>query len=56
MEWQHSSIHSFVGNRKSKVEREEVIDWFANNHKAGSKEFWLFHNKGWDSDDLDLEI
>jgi putative transposase len=56
MEWEHSSIHSFVGNQKSKVEREEVIHWFANNYKAGSKEFWIFHNQGWELDDLDLEI
>jgi len=56
MEWEHSSIHSFVGSRKSKVEREEVMDWFGKNYKASEKEFWLFHNQGWDSDDLDLEI
>ncbi|MFT5618355.1 MAG: hypothetical protein ACI85I_001588 [Arenicella sp.] len=47
-----SSIHSFIGNRKSKVEREEVLGWFGKSHKASEKEFWLFHNQGWDSEDL----
>ncbi|MFT5617821.1 MAG: putative transposase [Arenicella sp.] len=56
MDWAHSSIHAFVGNRQSKVEREEIMNWFANNYKASSKEFWDFHNEGWDLDDLDLEV
>jgi putative transposase len=56
LDWQHSSLHSFIGNRKSRLEREEVLDWFGKNHTASEKEFWLFHNQGWDSDDLDLEI
>lgn len=56
MDWKHSSIHAFLENKNSKVEKEEVLSWFSSNYKQNSKEFWTFHNQGWDVKDLDLEI
>ena len=56
LDWPHSSIHAYYwADRNTKLEREAVLDWFGGSVSARKKEFWAFHNQGWELADLELE-
>ncbi len=38
LDWEFSSIHAFLAEKKSAVQREEVLKWFNN-----EQSFWAFH-------------
>ncbi len=38
LDWEFSSIHAFLAEKKSNVEREGVLQWFNN-----EQSFWAFH-------------
>jgi REP element-mobilizing transposase RayT len=47
-EWKHSSYHAFLSNKKTKLNRENVLEWF-----GGKNDFEKFHQ--W-KPEMDFEL
>jgi len=39
-DWTWSSYHAFIGNKNTRLEKQEVLDWF-----GGQNEFMKFHQE-----------
>jgi ribosomal protein L31 len=40
MEWTYSSIHAFWHDKQTKIDKEQVLEWFGNR-----QQFWEFHER-----------
>lgn len=56
MDWPYNSIHAYLQRNESKIARDEVFRWFANEGSVAEKSFWKFHQQGWELEDFELEI